>query len=72
MLQSLTWPSGLTLWAARATLWPTPPTDWVMWAGFDVCKEGSTDLSLLRGAKSQLRSSATAPATRMSAVLGDF
>lgn len=71
ILQRRTEQGGDTRWAARATLWPTPPTDWVMEAGLEVCSAGETvgvPLGVVLPAKSQLRSRATDPATRMSTV----
>lgn len=72
MLHSLTLRPRCTLCAASATLWPTPPMDWVIPAGFEVYSTGVTGLGsgYLSLWKLQLRSRATDPATKMSALDG--
>lgn len=67
MLQSLTVEPGDARWAASAMLWPTPPIDWRIEAGLEVCMRG--DECFASSTKSQLKSTATEPATTMSALV---
>lgn len=70
MLQSFTSKPRCILCAASATLWPTPPIDCVIPAGLEVYETGETGFGseYLSLWKLQLRSTATDPATKMSAL----
>jgi len=54
-----------TRWAANATLWPTPPIDWLIAEGFDVFIIGpALGLDVVTdGVWSQARSTAKEPKT---------